>query len=111
MTRTLVTALFAAAVAGPGSTAVAGQPSLRLVTSEPITVAGSHFRPHGGVEVTVYALRTITRATTANRAGAFRLTFTGPLLGACGGSAYVQAVGAKGQTAALRIQRPSCMQR
>jgi hypothetical protein len=109
--RTILAALVGAvALAGPAAGS-ARKPSITLVASDPVTVAGAHFRPHGGVRVTIYALRTVTRATTASRSGTFRLTFAGPLLGACSGTAYVQAVGAKGQVAALRIQRPSCMQR
>jgi hypothetical protein len=111
VTRTILVAILAvAALAGP-SAGAARKPSLTLVASDPITVAGAHFRPLAGVKVTVYALRTISRATTASRAGTFRLTFAGPLLAGCSGTAYIQAVGPKGQVAALRIQRPSCMQR
>jgi hypothetical protein len=109
VTRMVLAAVLAASLAGPAA-AGARKPSLTLVASDPITVAGAHFRPRRGVKVTVYALRTVTRATTATRAGTFRLTFAGPLLSACSGTAYVQAVGPKGQIAALRIQRPSCMQ-
>ena len=111
MTRTILTAILAAAVLAGPAAGSARKPSLTLVESDPITVAGAHFSPHGGVRVTVYALRTVTRATTASRAGTFRLTFSGPLLGACSGTALVQAVGPEGQVAALRIRRPSCMQR
>ncbi len=110
MKRGSLIALLAAMLAAPAS-ATAPRPRLTLVKIDPIVVAGAHFRPHGVVAVTIYLDPKITRKATATRTGTFRLAFARVALGPCGGNAQVQAVGARGQVAALAIPRGSCMTR
>jgi hypothetical protein len=102
--------LLAIALAAPAA-AAAPRPTLRLLERDPITVAGAHFRPLGVVKVTVYVDPTVTRAARTTRAGTFRLSFGHVEIGPCGGAAQVQAVEARGQTAAVAIPRGSCMTR
>ena len=110
MKRGALIALLAAVLAAPAS-AVAPRPRLTLVKIDPVVVAGAHFRPLGVVKVTIYVDPTVTLSAKASRAGTFRLAFARVALGPCGGSAHVQAIGARGQVAALAIPRASCMTR
>jgi hypothetical protein len=110
MTKAALATLLAIAMAAPAA-AASRRPTLRLVARDPITVAGAHFRPRAVVTVTIYSDPAVTRAARTTRAGTFRLSFGRVEIGPCGGAAQVQAVGARGQTAAVAIPRGSCMTR
>jgi len=63
------------AVAWPGVQS-GPAPSLRVAAANPLTVAGSSFRPHERVRVTAtVASEKRTRAVTAGRTGRFRVEF------------------------------------
>ena len=76
-----IAALFAAAVAGGTA-----QPIVRLVQASPVVVQGNGFKPGSSVTVRyVSGAARLRRAVTANRAGAFRVTFGGIVFARCKG--------------------------
>jgi len=85
-------------------------PALRLVSDQPLTVRGVHFKAHERVRVTEHlesAKRTkVVRATST---GAFTVTFdTSMPLDPCLESIRVTAVGGRGSDAALKLPQRAC---
>jgi hypothetical protein len=85
-------------------------PSLHLVTTEPLTVRGAHFRSHERVRVTEHvntAKRTLI--VRASATGAFRVVFSPPYsVDPCVESLRVTAVGGRGSNAALKFPQRAC---
>jgi hypothetical protein len=106
MTRLVLVAAVAAALAAPAAGALA--PSLKLTATKPLTVAGTHFRPHEHVTVTVAATERLVRRVTATRRGTFDVELGDAALGRCGGLS-ISASGSGGSRAALKLPRPACM--
>jgi hypothetical protein len=98
----LLTGAFAAAAAASPN------PALRLSSSSPLVVAGTHFRPLGTVKVTVSMPGKSSLSTRTSRRGTFSLSFAKLKLAACGSTVKVQAFGARGESATLWFPRPSC---
>ena len=94
--RILAAAALAAAL-GPVAGAWNGTPAIRLVTSSPLVVAGTHFRPAQRVTVSAGTARRSVRVTSA---GTFRADFGSIPVDRC--STRIVAVGANGERAAIR---------
>jgi len=93
------------AVLGVAVPTVAGgspKPSVRIVTTSPLVVGGTHFRAHERVRVT--ASPGGTRRVTARADGSFRAAFRGAVDRCVGLS--VTAVGARGDRAELALKFP-----
>ena len=98
--------LLAAAVAqGAG-----GRPALRLVRIDPLTVAGSSFRPAERVTIAAYvagARRTVQ--ATAGARGGFRVRLGRvPAYDPCAFALFVSARGSRGSSASVRIPPRLC---
>jgi hypothetical protein len=92
-------------VAG-GATSATTAPSLRLVDSSPLTVRGVAFKAHERVRVTAYLESgTLQAALRAGPRGGFTVTFE-EIAVRCGFT--VQAVGAGGSRASLKLPQPAC---
>jgi hypothetical protein len=85
-------------------------PALRLVSNEPLTIRGAHFKAHERVRVTTHvdaAKRSkLVRSTTI---GTFKVTFDVPMaFDPCVESLRVTAVGARGSDAVLKLPQRAC---
>jgi hypothetical protein len=102
-------ACSALALAAP---ALAASPaaSLRLVTTEPLTVRGAHFRSHERVRVTEHVNKARrSKVVRASATGAFRVVFSPPYsVDPCVESLLVTAVGGRGSDAALKFPQRAC---
>lgn len=104
-------ALACSVMAFVGSASAARSlPALRLVTTEPLTVRGVHFKSHERVRVTQHVDTTkhskVVRATST---GTFRVTFTASTpIDPCLESVSVTAVGGRGSSAALKLPQRAC---
>jgi hypothetical protein len=102
MRTTLVLAVIGLAVSAGALAAPPLPPTLRLTTA-PLTIRGSHFRPHEQVTLTVVGAgaRAPTRKLASTAAGTFVTRFSGVTIERC--QPYlVRAVGTKGSRATLR---------
>jgi hypothetical protein len=97
-------ALTAGAAAGP-----APPPTLRLVQTKPMVVAGTHFIPGEHVTVTAWTFPRAVRRTVAQQ-GAFRLALGSARFVRCA-AARIEAVGAEGSRALVRLPKPLCLSR
>jgi hypothetical protein len=96
--------VIATALIAAGSATAAPPPSLSVVGSAPLVVAGTNFR--AGERVTVTAAGTVRR--TVARKGSFRLVLGDVRFGRCAG-ARIEAVGSLGSRVVSKIPRPACM--
>jgi len=102
--RLLVLGAFAAVAASQATAAPRPPATIRLVDRDPVTIAGTHFRSHERVKVTInvggvqHARRVIASAT-----GTFRAKFVDVSATSCG--LYAGAVGSRGATATLSPPR------
>jgi hypothetical protein len=81
---------------------------LRLVDRAPLIVKGSHFRAGERVRITIVASVPASRSVRAARDGSFTARFDAVSVGRCGELA-VQALGARGDRAALKVlQQEDC---
>lgn len=72
----IVGALVATAVASaPAAGSVRPAPTLRLMSRNPVTVAGAHFPARSSVQVTLITSRGRTRRVRTSAQGAFTVTF------------------------------------
>ena len=101
MRRMVITALAAAIVVPSASAAV---PRIAIARSDPLVVAGSHFK--AGERVTV-SFGENTRRVRATRLGSFQASFAGVAFDRCSGSRF-SAVGALGDRAVLVQSRVLC---
>jgi hypothetical protein len=85
-------------------------PALRLVTAQPLTVRGVHFKPHERVRVTSHLdTSKRTKLVNATSAGTFKVRFAVPMaIDPCLESVRVTAVGARGSEAALKLPQRAC---
>jgi hypothetical protein len=81
------------------------KPHLRLLDRAPLTLNGTHFRARERVRITVVTTETQKRTVRSARDGSFTTQLDGVTVGRCGGLA-VQAVGARGDTASLKVLQP-----
>ncbi len=114
MRKVSVCVAFALSIAAMVTAAVSAKPptapTLRLVTSQPLTVRGDGFR--GGERVTVTAItvlglpkRRVVRSTSRGRFGvAFRFPAQ-----PCGRGFAVRAIGRLGSRAALMVPGRACV--
>jgi hypothetical protein len=84
------------ATLAPAAGAWNGTPTIRLVTTTPLVVAGSHFRPAQRVTVTAGTAKRIVRTTSA---GLFRADLGAVAFDRC--STAIVAVGVRGDRAAI----------
>jgi hypothetical protein len=101
-----VVAIVAGILAGV-SAAAGSRPSIRIVQSRPLVVAGSHFRAGERVKVVAHLTRTIVRHVVA-RHGSFRVNLGMVPVSKCEGIRIV-AVGSRGSRATLKIPRSGCI--
>jgi hypothetical protein len=96
---------FAGSAAGSRST-----PALRLVTTQPLTVQGVHFKSYERVRVTQHADSTTrSKVVHATSTGTFKVTFALPMaIDPCLESIRVTAVGGRGSEAALKLPQRAC---
>ena len=85
-------------------------PTLRLLSDQPLTVRGAHFKVHERVRVTSYVDATkrskLVRTTTI---GTFKVSFDVPMaFDPCVESLRVTAVGARGSAATLKLPQRAC---
>lgn len=64
-------AFAAVCSAAPSSTA----PHVKVLTTHPVTVQGTGFRPHAHLKVTFMASQQVSKRVTAGRHGRFTVTF------------------------------------
>lgn len=91
---------------GAASSTPGPKPHLRLVDRAPLRLHGTHFRGRERVRVTVVATQTLSRTALTKRDGSFTTEFDGAGFGRCGGGLSVQAVGARGDHASLKVLQP-----
>lgn len=99
----------ALALAGP-AVAAAPAPALRLVTDQPLSVRGVHFKSHERVRVTQH-VEAVTRSKVvrATAKGTFKVTFAVPVaIDPCLESVRVTAVGGRGSEAVLKLPQRAC---
>jgi hypothetical protein len=101
---TAVTATVATSAAG----ATAAKPSLRLVATTPVKVAGAHFgrREHVRVRITTPS-STVTRRTVTTSAGTF-VVGSSAQFDPCSGPLVVRAIGSRGSDAVLKLPPREC---
>jgi hypothetical protein len=98
-------AAIAAALAASGSAGAARPvPSLTLADTQPVVLHGAHFRPRESVRVDALGTHVAVRASAR---GTFTVTVGQGPLPRCG--ARIQAVGARGSIALLKLPLPACM--
>jgi hypothetical protein len=81
------------------------KPQLRLLDRAPLTVKGTRFRPGERVRIRIAAAEPAARTVHATRAGSFTMRFDAVSVGRCG-SVSVEAVGARGDRASLKVLQP-----
>lgn len=104
-------ALACSAIAFAGSAAASRPlPALRLVSTEPLTVRGLHFRSNERVRVTQHIDSSKrSKVVRATAAGTFKVTFAVPAaIDPCLESVRVTAVGGRGSEAALKLPQRAC---
>jgi hypothetical protein len=105
MRSALQVAAIAAALASAGPVAAARPvPSLTLADTQPVILHGAHFRPREPVRVDALGTHVAVRASAR---GTFTVTVGQGPLPRCG--ARIQAVGARGSIALLKLPLPACM--
>lgn len=105
--RPLALVVLVVLLAVPAGSAATAR--LTVVQASPLTVRGVGFAPHERVRVTATVAATATRLSTASRAGAFVVRFTGVVIPSCTGFS-VRAFGASGTRATLRVPQLECPQ-
>jgi hypothetical protein len=110
VTVALAVGALAWALAVAGSTgATTRAPSLRLVTRQPLTVAGGGFEPLERIRlVASWESGKAIRRTKATPSGSFLVRFSGNRLGRCD-ALVVRAVGARGSRVLLEPPQPACL--
>ena len=105
----MVAVALAIGVAGIGdATGSAIKPSLRLVSRQPLTVQGQHFRSRERVGVSVSGDASASQSVRASEAGSFSVRFADLTVGRCD-VIRVVAVGGRGSQATLkRLPGPAC---
>jgi hypothetical protein len=104
MRRLVLLVTFAALVAPQAIAAPRPPATIRLVDRDPVTIAGTHFRSHERVKVTINAGGVQhTRRVIASAAGTFRAKFVDVSATSCG--LYAGAVGSRGARATLSPPR------
>jgi hypothetical protein len=85
-------------------------PALRLVTAQPLTVRGMHFKPYERVRVTQHVeMNKRSKLVRATSTGTFKVTFAVPMaIDPCLQSVRVTAVGLRGSEAALKLPQRAC---
>jgi len=109
MRRSLLACVFLAlALALP---AAAGPlPALRLVSDQPLTVRGAHFKPREKVRVTARVdMTSRSRVVRSTATGTFKVSFDAPMaFDPCLETLRVTAVGARGSDAMLKLPQRAC---
>jgi hypothetical protein len=110
VTVALATGVLAWGLVAAGLTgATTRAPSLRLVTRQPLTVAGRGFEPLERVRVVAsWESGEAILRTHATRSGSFLVRFSGQRLGRCD-ALVVRAVGSRGSRALLEPPQPACL--
>jgi len=109
--KTSLIALACSAVAFVSSAiASPSVPALRLVSSQPLTVRGVHFKSHERVRVTQHLdAGKRSKVVSATATGTFKVTFAVPMaIDPCLESVRVTAVGARGSEAVLKLPQRAC---
>jgi len=109
--KTTLIALACSAIVFVGSaSASSSAPALRMVTTQPLTVRGVHFKSHERVRVTQHLdATTRSKVVRATATGTFRVTFAVPMaIDPCLESVRVTAVGARGSEAVLKLPQRAC---
>jgi len=104
--RSLAVLVAAATLAGAAA-ASSAPPTLRIVQTKPLVVAGTHFIPGERVTVTAWTFPRVVRKTVA-RNGDFRLPLGNARFSRCAG-VRIEAVGTEGSKALLRLPRALCV--
>jgi uncharacterized NAD(P)/FAD-binding protein YdhS len=108
----MVGAALVAAAAGTGATAqgVATKPALRIASTSPIVVRGTHFRALERVRVTLAGdAGRQSQTTRASRVGAFVVRFASNLpFDPCTGTLTVRALGTAGDKASATVGQREC---
>ena len=106
----LAAAVLAAAVSTGLASAAPQQPTLLVVTRQPLVVRGLHFRANEWVSLTAFARGLTSRRVQASSSGTFTTVL--PLLrfGRCNGVG-IRAIGSLGSRAALgpKLPLPACL--
>lgn len=100
-------ATLSTACASAGVRGGAPHASVRVVSTAPFTVRGSHFRPRERVRLAVSAVGTATRRVQAGPTGAFAAVIRSVRVDDCSGYA-VRAVGSAGSRAAVKLPAGEC---
>jgi hypothetical protein len=105
----VATACSALALAVP-ALAAGPPPALRLVTTQPLTVRGVHFKSHERVRVTDHdGTAKRAKVVRASATGTFKVTFAMPMaIDPCLESVRVTAAGARGSDAMLKLPQRAC---
>jgi len=109
--KTSLIALACSAIAFVGSaSASSSAPALRMVSTQPLTVRGVHFKSHERVRVTQHLdATTRSKVVRATATGTFRVTFAVPMaIDPCLESVRVTAIGARGSEAVLKLPQRAC---
>jgi hypothetical protein len=101
----LAAAPLAAVAAAFAGSAQASLPRLQLADASPFSVAGAHFGKHERVHLRVGSL---VRVVRAGLKGSFVATFPSVHFDPCGGGMMITAVGARGETATLKLNGRAC---
>jgi hypothetical protein len=107
MSRTLAGCVVAMLAFGAAAAGSCPRPALRLASTNPIRVVGSHFQPGERVVVTYYANRGAARHVLASGQGTFTAVFSPRLHDRCSGY-FVRAIGNRGSRALLKTPLPAC---
>jgi hypothetical protein len=105
----LTVACSALALAVP-AVAAGPMPVLRLVSTQPLTVKGTHFKSHERVRVTASGEMTKrSKLVRASTTGTFKVSFSsGPTIDPCVESVRISAVGARGSDALMKLPQRAC---
>jgi hypothetical protein len=103
-----IAALFALVATVASGTALAATPraSVAVTSTAPVTVAGTGFRSHERVTVTVITTGMYRKVVGANAKGAFTAKFAAAKIGYCQ-SYFVRAKGNRGSLAVRKVI-PEC---
>jgi len=103
--RVLLVVVSLAAAAALAGSAQASLPRLQLKATTPFSVVGAHFGKRERVRLRVGSIARVVRAGVT---GSFVATFPSVHFDACGGGLLITAVGARGETATLKLNGRAC---
>jgi len=104
----LASLLVALSVASATASTGIATPGIRIVTTQPLTVVGTHFRPGSRVRVALSGGLRRLKFATVDRRGSFRTTFAAVRIGRCAAPTMVVVTSAGGTRLSKRLPAPDC---